>query len=167
MKKMLAFLFVAGMAVNIACAQSTWITYPIDAKLSVKVPTQPTKADQYSVMSMGNDSCVYVITKVDMKVAAGLDSATLVGLAPTQEFADGLKSGMLEKMQGYTMGDVKTSKWNGYYSYSVDADNPTTKIKSYTFMIIMGSYLYSLSAVLPESKTSSLKDTFFSSLKLN
>jgi hypothetical protein len=151
MKKMLAFLFVAGMAVNIACAQSTWITYPIDAKLSVKVPTQPTKADQYSVMSMGNDSCVYVITKVDMKVAAGLDSATLVGLAPTQEFADGLKSGMLEKMQGY----------------SVDADNPTTKIKSYTFMIIMGSYLYSLSAVLPESKTSSLKDTFFSSLKLN
>jgi len=167
MRKALPLLVTAVLSVTLLHAQSAWIDYQIDTKLSIKVPVQPKKADQYSVMSISSDSTIYIITKVDMKIAAGLDSAALAGLAPTDQFATEMRGGMQEKLQGYTLGDIKPSKWNGYYSFSIDADNPTTKLRSSIFMIIMGSYLYSFSVVLREDRDPKAKDTFFNSLKLN
>jgi len=167
MRKAALLLLAAVLSLNLVHAQTGWITYNIDAKLSIQVPAQPTKADQYSVMSISSDSTIYIITKVDMTVAAGLDSAALAGLAPTEQFATEMRGGMQEKLQGYTLGDIKPGKWNGYYSFSIDADNPTTKLRSSIFMIIIGSYLYSFSVVLREDRDPKLKDLFFNSLKLN
>jgi hypothetical protein len=110
---------------------------------------------------------VCVITRVDMEKVASLDSAALAGLAPTDDFINGIKTGMLDKMKGYTLGDVKAAKWNGYYSYSIDGGNATTGVKSFTFMLIIGKFLYSFSAILPENKSTQPKDDFFASLKLN
>jgi hypothetical protein len=70
-------------------------------------------------------------------------------------------------MQGYTMGDVKIGKWNNYYCYNIDGANTATKVKSFTFMVIIGNYLYSISAVMPDNKSAQPKDDFFASLKLN
>jgi hypothetical protein len=167
MKKMLLFLLTAGMAFNTLYAQSDWINYVVDPKLAVQVPSQPTKADQYSVMSVSVDSVIFIIRKADMKTVAGLDSATLAGLAASDQFASGIKSGMAENMKGYTLGDIREDRWHGYYSYAVNADNPTTKIMSYTFMFIIGDYLYSFIAILPEARDQKLKDRFFNSIKVN
>ena len=167
MKKiLLSFCFLA-ILLNFALAQSDWISYKIDDKLSVKVPSPPTEADEYSVIATGEDSLVCVITKIDMQKVSGLDSAALAGIAPTDDFLNIIKTGMQEKMQGYRMGDVKIGKWNNYYCYHIDGSNATTKVKSFTFMIIIGNYLYSISAVIPEDKSTQPRDDFFSSLKLN
>src|ERR1700733_515145 len=101
MKKiLLSFCFLA-ILLNFALAQSDWISYKIDDKLSVKVPSPPTEADEYSVIATGEDSLVCVITKIDMQKVSGLDSAALAGIAPTDDFLTIIKTGMQEKMQGY------------------------------------------------------------------
>jgi len=155
------------LILNFANAQSDWINYKIDSKLSILVPAQPTQADEYSVTAMTKDSLVCVITRVDMEKVAQLDSTTLADLAPTDNFVNGTKNGMLEKMKGFTLGELKAGKWNGYYSYSIDGANATTGLRSYTLMLIIGKILYSFSAVLPENKSTQPKDDFFTSLKLN
>jgi hypothetical protein len=167
MKKIFLSLCFLVIIVCAARAQSDWISYKIDNKLSVKVPSTPTPADEYSVIATGKDSLVCVITKIDMQRVAGLDSAALAGLAPTDDFVSGVKTGMQEKMQGFTLGDVKPGKWNNYYCYNVDGVNAATKVKSFTFMIIISNYLYSISVVLPDNKNTQPKDDFFASLKLN
>jgi hypothetical protein len=167
MKRIALSLCFLLTLVCFAQAQSDWISYKIDSKLSVRVPSEPTSADEYSVIAMTSDSMVCVITKIDMQKVSGLDSAALAGLAPTADFANSVKSGMQEKMQGYTMGDAKAGKWNNYYCYNIEGINPTTKVRSFTFMIIISNYLYSISAVLPDGRSTLPKDAFFASLKLN
>jgi hypothetical protein len=167
MKKILLTLCVLVTLLSFARAQSDWISYKIDSKLSVKVPSEPTSADEYSVIAMTKDSMVCVITKIDMQKVSGLDSAALAGLAPTDDFASSVKTGMQEKMQGFALGDVKTGKWNNYYCYNIEGTNPTSKVRSFTFMIIISNYLYSISVVLPDGRSTQLKDDFFASLKLN
>ena len=131
------------------------------------MPAEPTSADEYSVISMTKDSMVCVITKIDMQKVSGLDSAALAGLAPTADFANSVKTGMQEKMAGFTLGEVKTSKWNNYYCYNIDGANESTKVRSFTFMLIISNYLYSISAVLPDGRSTQPKDDFFASLTLN
>ncbi|HZY36937.1 MAG TPA: hypothetical protein VFE53_09830 [Mucilaginibacter sp.] len=167
MKKIFPLICFLVILQGFARAQSEWVDYKIDAKLSIKMPEAPTNADDYSVIAMTKDSMVCVITKIDMQKVAGLDSAALAGLATTEDFTNSVKTGMQEKMQGYALGDVKTSKWNNYYAYSIDGANTATRVKSFTFMIIIGDYLYSISAVMPQDKNTQPKDDFFASLKLN
>lgn len=160
------FCFVFFIATTVA-AQSDWIDYKIDNKLTIKVPSQPTTADDYSVVATGKDSLVCVITKIDMQQVSGLDSAALADLAPTTDFISSIKSGMGEKMKGYTLGNVRTSKWNGHFAYYVDGTNDAEKVKSFSFLLIIGDNLYSFSAVMPDDQSTQPKDDFFSSLKLN
>lgn len=167
MKKILLSLCFPFILLSFARAQSDWISYKIDSRLSVKVPSTPTASDEYSVIAQGKDSLVCVITKIDMQKVAGLDSAALAGLAPADDFANSLKTGMQQKMEGFTLGDVKTGKWNNYYSYMIEGSNAGTKVKSFTFMIIISNYLYSISVVMPDGKSTQPKDDFFASLKLN
>jgi|GEM_PF-440191 len=167
MKKIFLSLCFLLILQSFAKAQTSWLDYKIDSKLSVKVPSTPTATDEYSVIARGDDSFVCVITKIDMQKVAGLDSAALAGLAPSSDFAGSLKVGMQQKMDGFTLGDVKTGKWNNYYSYEIEGANATSKVKSFTFMIIIGSYLYSISAVMPDGQNTQPKDDFFASLKLN
>jgi len=160
----LCFLVTLLIAAN---AQSDWVTYKIDDKLSVNVPSTPTQGDEYSVIATGADSLLCAIAKIDMKKVSGVDSAALAELAPTDYFKSIVKQGMQEKMKDYTFGDVKTGKWNNYFCYHIEAVNATRKVKSFFFMIIIGDCLYSISAVVHDGKSTQPKDQFFASLKLN
>jgi hypothetical protein len=167
MKKVLFSVCFLVIVLSAARAQSDWISYKIDDKLSVKMPSTPTPADEYSVIATGKDSLVCVITKIDMQKAAGLDSAALARLAPTDDFTNSLKTGMQQKMQGYVLGEVRRGKWNNYYCYNIDAANAATKVKSFTFLVVISNYLYSISAVMPDDKSTQPRDDLFASLKLN
>ncbi len=167
MKKILLSLLISALVITIADAQSTWMNYKIDSRLSAKVPNEPKPVDENTVMASDNDGCAYLITIADFQQLAGLDSAKLAPLAATPEFAGALKTGILSKMPGYTMSDVKVGNWNGYVCYNVDGGNDTQKVKIYTFMVIVGSKLYNLSAVVPAALAFTGKDDFFASLKLN
>ncbi|HEY4323279.1 MAG TPA: hypothetical protein VGN20_04815 [Mucilaginibacter sp.] len=167
MKKLFLLIVLSILLFNVSKAQTAWINYKIDNKLSIKVPSEPAKTDEYSVTAQGTDTLVCVISIIDLKKIAGIDSATLATMAPTNEFTSSIKTGMLGKMEGYTLGDFKTSKWNGYYCYNVEGGNATTKVKLYTFMVIIGTNIYSLSAVMPDHRSTKDKDDFFASLALN
>jgi hypothetical protein len=167
MKKVLLFLFATGMALNAVNAQSTWIDYSVDAKISLKVPFKPVKADPYSVVARAFDSTLFVIRKVDMKVAAGLDSAALAQLAPTKQFRDDLKNSIMQSLKGFTFGDVITSTWHGYYSYYIAADNPQTRQMWYTFIVLIGDYQYGFIVRINEGRDPKLKDYFLHSIRLH
>jgi hypothetical protein len=166
MKKIFFFL-IAITAINTVHAQNEWVSYKIDNKLSVKVPSQPMITDDYSVMAQSKDSLFCIISVIDLKKIAGIDSAALASLAPTSSFSNHIKTGMLGKMQGFTLGDFKISKWKGYYCYNVDGSNAAKKQKINTFMVIIGTNIYSLSAMMYEGKSTKGKDDFFNSLALN
>ena len=167
MKKFLLLLMVSVSVITIANAQNTWINYKIDSKLSIKVPNEPKTIDENSVLSSDNDGAAYVITIADFEKLAGLDSAKLAPMANTPDFASSLRTGMLSKMPGYTLGDVKVGNWHGYICYTVEGGNEASKIKVYTFMILIGSKLYGLSAIAPDSLSFTGKDDFFASVALN
>src|ERR1700753_378413 len=85
--------------VNCSFAQSDWIGYKIDSKLSIEVPAEPEKADEYSVGATGKDSLVCAITKIEMQKVSAVASATLVEIAPPRDFAEVIKSGMLQPLK--------------------------------------------------------------------
>jgi hypothetical protein len=167
MKKLFVLIILNVLLFSVVKAQTDWINYKIDDKLSIKVPATPTKADEYSVMALGKDTLVCVISIVDLQKLAGIDSATLASIAPTIDFTNSIKTGMLGKMEGFTLGDFKISKWNGYYCYNVEGGNAEKKLKLFTFMVIIGNDLYSMSAVMSDHRDKKDKDVFFSSLALN
>ncbi|MDB4902873.1 MAG: hypothetical protein JWQ63_2154 [Mucilaginibacter sp.] len=167
MKKTFFFLVATILFLNIAQAQTGWINYKIDNKLSIKVPAEPTKLDENSVFVKTKDSSVYVIAVVDIFKLAGLDSATIASQSPTVEFANSFKNGMLGKMPGSTLGDVTIGKWKGYTCYNMDGGNASSKLKIYTFMLFIGTKVYSVMTILPENKNTKEKDAYFNSLVLN
>jgi hypothetical protein len=167
MKKIFLLFFTTVLAINISNAQTAWITYRIDSKLSVKLPAQPKTIDANSIMTVGKDSLTCIVTKVDFLATVQMDAGALAPLMPTQEFANELRTGLLSQIPGFTLGDIKIGKWNGYYSYSVEGGNISKKSKLYTFMVIIGSEMYSLSAMIPDSKSAKGKDDFFASLSMN
>jgi hypothetical protein len=166
MKKPFLLLIAAIMAASFAHAQNAWVTYKIDNRLSVKVPDQPKEINGGATMSMDNDSLIYLTILVDFVKSANIDSTALAPLLPTQEFADGLKTGMLSKMEGSTLGDVKIGKWNNYYCYNIEGENADKKLKLYTFLVVIGNNLYGLMVLVPDTKSSKGKDDFFNSLTL-
>jgi hypothetical protein len=167
LKKTFLLFVAAVLIINLARAQNDWINYKIDNKLSVKVPSQPIKVDDNNFVVKSKDSVAYIIAVLDLQKTEGVDAASLAGLAPTVDFANNIKSGMAGKMQGYTLSDIKTDKWNGYYCYSINGSNPVKKLKAYTFMVLIGATVYTLTAILPDYKSPKVKDAFFASLSLN
>ena len=167
MKKIFPLLIIFILAINLVKAQTDWVNYKISAKLSVKVPEQPIKIDSNSVYVKSKDSIIYIISIVDLSKTDGLDSAKLAAQSSTMDFANNFKDSMLSQMAGYTMGDVTIGKWKGYTSYTFDGGNTATKLKVYTYMVFMGSNVYSLMVMFPENKSLKNKDDFFNSLALN
>jgi ABC-type transporter Mla MlaB component len=167
MKKLFVLLITAFLASNFESAQSSWLNYKIDGKLSTKLPSQPKTLNENSVYALDKDSLVYIVTVVDLKKVVKLDSAALVPLATTTDFANKIKEGVEQKMHGFAMGDIKIGKWKDYTSYKLTGENDVKQVNSYTLMIIVGSKLYALMTLTPENKTGRGKNSFYSSLKLN
>jgi len=162
----LAFLLFF-VTVSQAQTGAGWVDYKMDNRISVKVPVQPKTINEVTQFAQGKDSAVYVLTLVDMKASAGLDSAQLSTMGSQQEFADGLKNGMSGSMPGYTLGDFKIGKWKNFTSYSMEGENSSQKIKLQSFMVLVGSKLYGISLMLHNGKTTPDKDFFFQSLTLH
>lgn len=167
MKKLCLLLFTAIITLSAVKAQTGWVDYKIDNKLSVKLPVQPGKYGQNSHSASTKDSTVCIVTMIDLKAATHLDSATLVAMQPTAEFAAGLKASMLGQMADVTLGDVKMDKWNGNYSYAIEGVNAAKKLKTYTFMVVVNNNLYALNCLVPDGVSVKDKEYFFASLKMN
>ena len=96
-----------------------------------------------------------------------MDSVTFVQTVPTQPFADEVRKGMLSQMQGFTMGDIKVGKWKNYTMYTMQGEQTAQKLVDFTYMIIIGRYLYSISALIPQGKSLASKDYLFNSIVEN
>ena len=153
--------------INIGNMYPDWIDYNIDNKVSVKLPAEPTRINDNTVMAATKDSTSCIITLDDFQKTANLDSARLSLMLPTKEFADGIKNGMLENMPGFTLGEIKVGKLNGHYTYTIEGGNPTRKLKCYSYMVVIGKDMYSLSAVMSDKKAPKDKDKFFASLNIH
>jgi hypothetical protein len=167
MKKKLFLLVAAIFLFTFTHAQGTWVNYKIDDKISVKLPSEPQQIQEGTTMTKDKDSVIYLTILVDFVKVAKIDSAGLAPYLATQQFADGLKTGMLSKMPGSTMDDVKIGKWKNYYSYTIEGGNAEKKLKLYTYMVIIGSKMYGLMCIVPVGIGPANKDNFFSSLAIN
>lgn len=166
--KRLCLLFCSFILCIIAVkAQSGWVDYKFDNKLSVKLPAQPHHYGQNSHSASAKDSTVCIVTLIDLKAATHLDSTVLVSMLPTAEFAAGLKASMLGQQADVVLGDIKTDKWNGNYSYTIEGTNAAKKLKTYTFMVVVNNNLYALNCLVPDGASTKNKDYFFTSLKIN
>jgi hypothetical protein len=167
MKKLILLTIATALLINIAQAQTAWVNYKIDNRLSVKMPAEPAKLDENSFYVRTKDTCIYIVAKLDMQKLAGLDSAMLTTQSTTSAFANSFKTGMAGQMPGSELGEVVIGKWHDYTSYNINGINASKKLKIYTFMLFVGDKAYSLMAILPETKNTSGKDYYFSSLVMN
>ena len=166
MKKVYFILAAFIFTVNISFAQTGWVDYKVDNRVSAKLPTAPQTLMEGTVMSLTPDSSVCIVTKVDFLATAKLDSATLAPMLGTEEFSTGLRTGMLQQMAGFTLSEVKTGKLRGQYTYSLDGVNESQKLKSYTLMIVIGQYLYSFSALVKDGRDTRHRDELFASIQI-
>jgi len=151
-----------------AQAQSNWVNYKLDAKLTVKFPQQPARVDEHSIYAKDADTSIYLVALIDYsKLEEHLDSAELAKDAPTTEFADEFKGGIVSQMPGSSLGEVTIDKWNGYTSYKIEGDYATKHKKLYVFVVLIGTKMYGLMAITPEKGSTNGKNYFFSSLTLN
>jgi len=165
--KLFLFLIAVIWGTSVAKAQSGWIDYRIDNRLSVKLPKQPITLNEHSVYVKDQDTTIYVITTVDMLKTDGLDSSKLALVAPTTQFANQIKNSLQNEMKGSTLSDVTLDKWNGYTSYNIDGNNSSKKTKFYSLTVVIGTNLYGLMIIQHENHNNVNKDDFFGSLKLN
>ena len=166
MKKIFISLILILVTCTIVHAQTGWVDYKVDNRVSVKLPSQPQIKQGYPY-AKDKDSSVYIVIAIDFVKATGIDSTQLLPLEGNPDFGNSLKTGMLGQMPGSTLGDVKIGKWNGHYTYKVDGGNESKKVKEFTYMIAWGNYMYSLIAIVPDGKSTQGKDDFFASVKAN
>lgn len=165
--KKIYLLLATIILTNFCFAQTGWIDYKVDNRISAKLPTAPKDLLPGTVMSLTADSTVCIVTKVDFKVAAGLDSATLAPMLDQKEFTDGLRNGMEGQMKGFTLSDVKTGTLHGWHTFSLDGVNEDQKLKSYTYMVVIGQYMYSFTALVKDGRDTIHRDELFASVKVN
>lgn len=166
MKKTYLFLAAIILTINISFAQTGWIDYKVDNKVSARLPTAPKTLMEGTVMSLTPDSTVCVVTKVDFEATAHLDSAALAPLLATDEFSTGLRTGMEQQMQGFTLSEVKTGMLKGAHTYNIEGVNESQKIKSYTFMVVIGKYMYSFTAIVKNGRDTKHRDELFASVQI-
>lgn len=166
MKLLILFIAIIG-GISAANAQTTWINYKIDNKLSIELPKEPIPIKETSVYVRDKDTTFYIISVFDMLKTAGLDSAQIASSAPTVSFAESFKNGIVDKMPGSALRPVDIGKWNGYTCYHIDGGNALKKQKIYIFTVIIGTNLYDLMVISHDNLNPVGKDHFFSSLVLN
>ena len=77
------------------------------------------------------------------------------------------RKGMLSQMPGFTLGEVSIAKWNGFVCYRLEGGSVSKKVNVYSFMVLLGSKIYSLTAMISDKKVNTGKDDFINSLALN
>ncbi|MBS1524925.1 MAG: hypothetical protein JST19_04710 [Bacteroidetes bacterium] len=159
--KILLGLTLIVTTFTFAQAQTGWVDYKIDDKLSVKLPGQPEITGK-GVTAHTKDSLSCFVYKI-----VEIDSSALAKAISSPGFLDGLKGAMASSQTGLSLGEMKAAKWNGYNRYSVDGTNPSMKLKASFVFLIVGGRIYALGAMMPESHDINEKNIFFNTLKLN
>ncbi|HTK19762.1 MAG TPA: hypothetical protein VL442_09630 [Mucilaginibacter sp.] len=169
MKKIICLFILTVVSASLAFSQTAWVTHKADDKVSVKFPNAPKEVIPgtfISIEKVGKDSVGYALTVVDFVKVAGIDSAALAPIKATPEFASQLKTGMTQSLPGVELEDFKISTWKGYTSYTSTGNSPSKKQKMYIFMVLIGTKMYSLAAMVPDGAANTGRDQFFSSLTL-
>lgn len=166
-KKTYLLLTAIIFVVNTCYAQNDWLLYKIDSHLMVKLPQDPRKVTGNTFIAVTKDSTACIVARIDFKETAGLDSAGVAPLLETTAFTDSIKAGMVEKMKDFKLGEMERGKLNGHYTYRIDGVNLSQKIKLYTYLIVAGQYLYSVSALVKDGRSMKCRDDFFSSIIIN
>ena len=166
MKKIISLVILTVVSVTFAFAQTAWVTHKADNRISLKFPNEPKEIIAGTLAAHDKDSLTYVFTVVDFVAVAGIDSTALAPMKDSPEFATQLKQGMSSSLPNVTLDDFKISKWKGQTSYTSSGINNKDKSQLYTFMVLIGNKMYSLSIVVPAGKPTAGRDEFFSSLTL-
>ena len=160
MKKTLLLLIVAVFSVMGVHAQEGWVTHKT-GRLSVKFPVAPKELQPGTMMASPDSSKVFILTVIDF-TQFGLDSAALVPMKATPEFAGQIKTGMSGSLPGVTFADFKIGDLNGYTTYTTAGTDPQKKQYD-MLMILIGNKMYSLSAVRRSGVAATDKDIYFAS----
>ncbi|WP_426669250.1 hypothetical protein ACPPVU_23880 [Mucilaginibacter sp. McL0603] len=166
MKKIIWLFIITFVCVTIVYAQDGWVSHKADNRISVKFPNEPKEVAAGTFIAHDKDSVGYAFTVIDFVAVAGIDSVALAPMKDTPEFAAQLKQGMGSSLPGVTLDDFTIGKWKGFSSYTTKGVNSAQKTKMYTFMVLIGNKLYSLSAIVPDGISTKGRDDFFASLTL-
>jgi hypothetical protein len=150
-------------------AQTNWINYKVDNKISVKFPSKPIQISEETLLSANKDSTAMVsVSILDLAQTAQIDSAQLAKVKEDPAFVANLKDFMNSKSPYVKLEDFKIGKWNGYTNYTSMgvATDPRNKYH-YVLMIIIGTKLYLFNAILSATANAEIKDDYFSSITLN
>ncbi len=167
MKKFYLLLFTCFITVNMAFGQSNWINYKIDNRVSLKLPSQPQTIDATNVMATDSNHLAYVVGVVDLVKTDGTDSAKLASIATTPEYIKVFRDNLVGAMPGFDMGEVKLGTWHNHTSYTLEGVYTRNNAKVYMLLFIIGSNLYSITALVPENQSPKGKDDLLASIVTN
>lgn len=166
MKKVPVLIAILVCALFSVHAQTGWVTFKVDSKVSIKFPADPSllDANTYCVIDSGKKKA-FLFTAIDFVKAGGIDSLTLLKQKNTPEFVAKLKTTMEQALTGVNLTDFAIGKWKGYTSYH--ASGLDDKKKRYDiFIFIIGDVGYCLSTVTKDGVPLDDRDKFFSSVIL-
>lgn len=168
--KKLHFLLLSLLVFPLLCfAQKNWVMLKIDERISVSFPSAPEKSTKNGndvYIDREADSILYSAAMIDLKPFAGLDSVKLATIKDTQGFADQFMKGIASQKTNYDFGKTTIGKWKGWTTYQTSATDKTGKGTLYTYMIIIGSRVYTFSCRVPDKLAIKDKDQFFDSVQL-
>ena len=166
MKKIISLVILTVISITLAFSQTAWVSHKADNRISLKFPDEPKEVITGTFAAHDKDSSTYVLTVIDFVAAANIDSTALAPMQDSPDFAAQLKQGMTSTLHGVTLDDFKIGKWKGHTSYTSTGINNNDKSQLYSFMVLVGNKLYSLSVIVPAGRPVAGRDEFFSSLTL-
>src|SRR5476651_989974 len=159
MKKLLLLVAMAMLSVTSIYAQSGWVTYKADDRISVKFPIAPKDLQPGTVMAAPDSTSIFILTVVDF-TQFGLDSVALAPMKNSTEFTGQIKTGMLQSLPGVELADFKIATWKGFTTYTTSGSD--TKKKNYDiYMVLVGNKMYSLTNVRSGGVPVKGRDDFF------
>jgi len=166
MKKIISLVILTVVSITFAFAQTAWVNHKADNRISVKFPVEPKEVVAGTFAVHDKDSLAYILTVVDFVAVANIDSAALALMQDTPDFAAQLKQGISSTLHDVALDDFKIGKWKGHTTYTSSGLNSKDKSQLFTYMVLVGNKLYSLSTIVPAGKPIAGRDEFFSSLTL-
>ncbi len=167
MKKtvLLTVFAISSVFANRLMAQAGWFKQKIDETLSIKFPKEPVKAGTMFTVQ-GSDSIGYVANVIDL-AAMGMDAEGLAKMAPTEEFAEQFKTGLVSQSPGLELTKMEIGKWNNFVAYDIEGEQKDKGIKMYFKCIFISTKIYVLLAALPGKADVKNKDIYLSSIEAN
>jgi hypothetical protein len=153
----------------IAQAQTNWINYKVDNKISVKFPSKPTQMSHDILISSNKDSTAeFTMSMIDIAKIAHIDSAGIAKNLGNPDIMKNMADFINEQHRYSKLKDFKIGNWNGFTTYTSMAVGANPRNKYYNIlMLFIGTKMYTFEVVLAATADSNIKDDYFSSISLN